>query len=145
MYRSEMETRLNFFVLFLKLSEFLRHSYDKGIIYITSSVCLSFQVTNYNGKQAMHWFNWTYLCLFIFFYNTVTHFVCGGLAGCLSSTVAQPLDVLRTRLVAQGEPKVTNIFIFSCLFSSWSHPLNQLHNGQLFAVCLWSFSPFWTF
>lgn len=55
---------------------------------------------------------------FLFFYNTVTHFVCGGLAGCLSSTVAQPLDVLRTRLVAQGEPKVTNIFFFSCLFSS---------------------------
>ena len=57
MYRSEMETRLNCFVLFLKLLEFLRRSYDKGIIYITSSVCLSFQVTNYNGKQAMHWFN----------------------------------------------------------------------------------------
>ena len=56
MYRSEMETRLNFFVLFLKLLEFLRRSYDKGIIYITSSVCFSFQVTNYNGKQAMHWF-----------------------------------------------------------------------------------------
>ena len=57
MYRSEMETRLNFFLFFLKLSEFLRRSYDKGIIYITSSVCLSFQGTNYNGKQAMHWFN----------------------------------------------------------------------------------------
>ena len=57
MYRSEMETRLNFFVLFLKLLEFLRRSFDKGIIYITSSVFLSFQVTNYNGKQAMHWFN----------------------------------------------------------------------------------------
>ena len=38
--------------------------------------------------------------------NTVTHFVCGGIAGCLASTVAQPLDVIRTRLVAQGEPKV---------------------------------------
>ena len=37
---------------------------------------------------------------------TVSHFVCGGVAGCLSSTVAQPLDVIRTRLVAQGEPKV---------------------------------------
>ena len=38
--------------------------------------------------------------------NTVTHFVCGGIAGCLASTVAQPVDVIRTRLVAQGEPKV---------------------------------------
>ncbi|KAL9988345.1 hypothetical protein ACROYT_G002780 [Oculina patagonica] len=39
-------------------------------------------------------------------WKPVTHFVSGGLAGCLSSTVAQPLDVLRTRLVAQGEPKI---------------------------------------
>ena len=38
--------------------------------------------------------------------HAVSHFVCGGIAGCLSSTVAQPLDVIRTRLVAQGEPKV---------------------------------------
>ena len=37
----------------------------------------------------------------------VTHFVCGGLSGCLSSLVVQPMDVLRTRLVAQGEPKVS--------------------------------------
>lgn len=44
-------------------------------------------------------------------WKPVTHFVSGGLAGCLSSTVAQPLDVLRTRLVAQGEPKVyKNLF-----------------------------------
>lgn len=44
-------------------------------------------------------------------WKPVTHFVCGGLAGCLSSTIAQPLDVLRTRLVAQGEPKVyKNLF-----------------------------------
>ena len=41
--------------------------------------------------------------------NTVTHFVCGGIAGCLASTVAQPLDVIRTRLVAQGEPKVNTV------------------------------------
>ncbi|KAK2553270.1 Mitochondrial thiamine pyrophosphate carrier [Acropora cervicornis] len=39
-------------------------------------------------------------------WKPVSHFVCGGVAGCLSSTVAQPLDVIRTRLVAQGEPKV---------------------------------------
>lgn len=38
----------------------------------------------------------------------VTHFICGGLAGCCSSVIVQPIDVLRTRLVAQGEPKVYN-------------------------------------
>jgi len=36
----------------------------------------------------------------------VTHFVCGGISGCAASLVIQPLDVIRTRLVAQGEPKV---------------------------------------
>ena len=36
----------------------------------------------------------------------VTHFICGGLSGCCSSVLVQPIDVLRTRLVAQGEPKV---------------------------------------
>ena len=49
----------------------------------------------------------------------MSHFVCGGVAGCLSSTVAQPLDVIRTRLVAQGEPKVWlslySRLMFSCI------------------------------
>ncbi|XP_070581332.1 mitochondrial thiamine pyrophosphate carrier-like [Ptychodera flava] len=34
------------------------------------------------------------------------HFVCGGIAGCAASVAAQPFDVVRTRLVAQGEPKL---------------------------------------
>lgn len=35
------------------------------------------------------------------------HFVCGGLAACSATVVCQPLDTLRTRFAAQGEPKVT--------------------------------------
>ncbi|EDV27601.1 uncharacterized protein TRIADDRAFT_53464 [Trichoplax adhaerens] len=35
----------------------------------------------------------------------VVSFVCGSIAGLTASTVAHPLDVLRTRFVAQGEPK----------------------------------------
>lgn len=34
------------------------------------------------------------------------HFVCGGLAACAATLSVQPVDVLRTRLAAQGEPKV---------------------------------------
>ncbi|XP_048411391.1 mitochondrial thiamine pyrophosphate carrier [Stegostoma tigrinum] len=34
------------------------------------------------------------------------HFVCGGLAACSATVTVQPLDTLRTRFVAQGEPKV---------------------------------------
>ncbi|XP_033100402.1 mitochondrial thiamine pyrophosphate carrier-like [Anneissia japonica] len=39
-------------------------------------------------------------------YKPVYHFFCGGIAGCVSTCVSQPVDVLRTRLVSQGEPKV---------------------------------------
>ncbi|XP_072044109.1 mitochondrial thiamine pyrophosphate carrier-like [Amphiura filiformis] len=35
----------------------------------------------------------------------VYHFFCGGLAGSAATLVVQPMDVLRTRLIAQGEPK----------------------------------------
>uniref|UniRef100_H3D314 Mitochondrial thiamine pyrophosphate carrier n=1 Tax=Tetraodon nigroviridis TaxID=99883 RepID=H3D314_TETNG len=34
------------------------------------------------------------------------HFACGGLAACSATVVCQPLDTLRTRFAAQGEPKV---------------------------------------
>ncbi|KAI1730749.1 mitochondrial carrier protein [Ditylenchus destructor] len=33
-------------------------------------------------------------------------FLCGALAGCTAMTTAMPLDVIRTRLVAQGNPKI---------------------------------------
>lgn len=38
--------------------------------------------------------------------DPVVHFVCGGLAACSASLTVQPLDTLRTRFAAQGEPKV---------------------------------------
>ncbi|CAN0313271.1 unnamed protein product [Lampetra fluviatilis] len=34
------------------------------------------------------------------------HFACGGAGACMASLVAQPLDTLRTRLAAQGEPRL---------------------------------------
>nr|XP_046270885.1 mitochondrial thiamine pyrophosphate carrier [Scatophagus argus] len=34
------------------------------------------------------------------------HFLCGGLAACTATVICQPLDTLRTRFAAQGEPKV---------------------------------------
>uniref|UniRef100_A0AC35TH00 t-SNARE coiled-coil homology domain-containing protein n=1 Tax=Rhabditophanes sp. KR3021 TaxID=114890 RepID=A0AC35TH00_9BILA len=37
-------------------------------------------------------------------------FVAGGLAGCVATTMAMPLDVIRTRMVAQGEPKIYPTF-----------------------------------
>ncbi|XP_044529394.1 mitochondrial thiamine pyrophosphate carrier isoform X2 [Gracilinanus agilis] len=34
------------------------------------------------------------------------HFVCGGLSACAATLSLQPVDVLRTRFAAQGEPKI---------------------------------------
>nr|XP_061805524.1 mitochondrial thiamine pyrophosphate carrier-like [Nerophis lumbriciformis] len=34
------------------------------------------------------------------------HFLCGGLAACSATVACQPLDTLRTRFAAQGEPKL---------------------------------------
>ncbi|KAL8587470.1 hypothetical protein ACOMHN_062203 [Nucella lapillus] len=39
-------------------------------------------------------------------WRPVTHTVCGSLSGCVTVFIVHPMDVLRTRLVAQGEPKV---------------------------------------
>lgn len=38
-------------------------------------------------------------------YRPVTHTVCGGLAACVGTLMAQPMDVLRTRFIAQGSLK----------------------------------------
>ncbi|XP_065350398.1 mitochondrial thiamine pyrophosphate carrier-like [Cloeon dipterum] len=34
------------------------------------------------------------------------HFTCGALSGCSACFITNPLDVVRTRLIAQGEPKI---------------------------------------
>ncbi|KAI6179605.1 hypothetical protein M3Y98_00628400 [Aphelenchoides besseyi] len=39
-------------------------------------------------------------------YKKTGDFFCGAVAGCCAMTCAMPLDVIRTRLVAQGEPKI---------------------------------------
>jgi len=36
----------------------------------------------------------------------VSHFACGAIAGCAATTASYPFDVVRTRLIGQGEPKV---------------------------------------
>ena len=38
-------------------------------------------------------------------YKTSIHTISGGLAGCTATLLTYPIDTLRTRLIAQGEPK----------------------------------------
>lgn len=37
----------------------------------------------------------------------VVHGLCGSVSSCLATVVCQPIDIIRTRIVAQGEPKVS--------------------------------------
>lgn len=39
--------------------------------------------------------------------GSFVHLVCGGLAACTATVAVQPVDTLRTRFAAQGEPKVS--------------------------------------
>ncbi|CAL1530849.1 unnamed protein product [Lymnaea stagnalis] len=43
-------------------------------------------------------------------YRPVTHTLCGGLSGCIATAFIFPVDLIRTRFVAQGEPKIYNNF-----------------------------------
>ena len=41
--------------------------------------------------------------------KTITHFLTGSIAASVAVVSCQPADVLRTRFVGQGEPKVNKI------------------------------------
>lgn len=62
----------------------------------------------FNGSQFF-WFE----LLTRYFYKKennqfATNFLCGGTAASLALVVCQPIDVVRTRLISQGEPKIYN-------------------------------------
>lgn len=39
-------------------------------------------------------------------WRPLTHTLCGGFSGCVATAAIHPIDVLRTRFIAQGEPKI---------------------------------------
>lgn len=61
----------------------------------------------------------------------VTHFVCGGLAGCAATLASQPFDVIRTRFVAQGEPKVYRSMIDAARQIVYKENVSGLYRGLL--------------
>lgn len=50
-------------------------------------------------------------------HRPLVHFFCGGAAGVFASFISFPFDIVRTRLVAQGEPKV---------YFSMSHAVREI-------------------
>ncbi|NWZ46672.1 mitochondrial thiamine pyrophosphate carrier isoform X1 [Haliaeetus albicilla] len=63
----------------------------------------------YGAVQFMAFESLTKLVHNVTSYNardSFVHFVCGGLAACTATVAVQPVDTLRTRFAAQGEPKI---------------------------------------
>ncbi|KAK2536863.1 mitochondrial thiamine pyrophosphate carrier isoform X1 [Columba livia] len=63
----------------------------------------------YGAVQFMAFESLTKLVHNVTSYNardSFVHFVCGGLAACAATVAVQPVDTLRTRFAAQGEPKI---------------------------------------
>jgi hypothetical protein len=48
--------------------------------------------------------------------KTITHFITGSIAASVAVLSCQPMDVLRTRFVGQGEPKVCEKLFLSIYF-----------------------------
>ncbi|ESP03969.1 hypothetical protein LOTGIDRAFT_212149 [Lottia gigantea] len=68
-------------------------------------------------------------------YKFTTHTLCGFEAGCLATIFIHPVDVLRTRLIAQGEPKVYN-GIVDASFKIMKHEgFKGFYKGVVPALC----------
>lgn len=64
------------------------------------------------------------------------HFLCGGLAAGLTVFTSQPLDVIRTRLVAQGEPRIYKNMTDAAK-QIWLHEgFRGLYKGTLASIIL---------
>ncbi|KAG7459309.1 hypothetical protein MATL_G00209240 [Megalops atlanticus] len=57
------------------------------------------------------------------------HFVCGGLAACSATIACQPLDTLRTRFAAQGEPKVYHSLRHAVSTMYWAEGALAFYRG----------------
>jgi solute carrier family 25 thiamine pyrophosphate transporter 19 len=70
-----------------------------------SIICISlFQFVSFEVLTQQMWYLLPHLQEDLS--RPVVHFVCGGIAGSLATVFSFPSDVVRTRLVAQGERKV---------------------------------------
>ncbi|KAK7506412.1 hypothetical protein BaRGS_00002524, partial [Batillaria attramentaria] len=62
-------------------------------------------------------------------WRPLTHTVCGGFSGCVASAVIHPIDVLRTRFIAQGEPKIYSGMGDACRKIMSSEGLRGFYKG----------------
>lgn len=66
-----------------------------------------FGLVQFSSFEMLTKLVWNYMPVYVTVeLRPLTHFACGGLAGCCATLASQPFDVIRTRFVAQGDPKV---------------------------------------
>ncbi|NXW15049.1 TPC protein, partial [Circaetus pectoralis] len=87
-----------------------RISQEEGLIaFWKGHVPAQLLSVGYGAVQFMAFESLTKLVHNVTTYNardSFVHFVCGGLAACTATVAVQPVDTLRTRFAAQGEPKI---------------------------------------
>ncbi|XP_064609881.1 mitochondrial thiamine pyrophosphate carrier-like isoform X2 [Liolophura sinensis] len=81
-------------------------------------------------KQSCDYFPSAYSTVYL----PVTHFVCGAMSSSLTTLIVQPLDVLRTRFVAQGEPKVYTGMVSAALMIRRQEGLTAFYRGSVPAL-----------
>ncbi|RUS90728.1 hypothetical protein EGW08_001532 [Elysia chlorotica] len=69
-------------------------------------------------------------------YRPITHTICGGLSGCMGAAFVHPVDVIRTRFVAQGEPKVYKNLIHAIQSIMVKDGIQGYYRGLVPAVSL---------
>ena len=65
-----------------------------------------------------------------------SHFICGGLAATFTMVTNQPIDVVRTRLIAQGEPRLYTSISDAVRKIFLNEGVRGFYKGTLPAVCL---------
>lgn len=68
--------------------------------------------------------------------QSTSHFFCGSVAGCAATVVTQPLDVLRARFIAQGEPRIYRGFLHAINHMVAKEGIQGFYRGLLPSVLL---------
>lgn len=68
------------------------------------------------------------------YHKPLTYSVCGGIAGCASTIVVQPVDVIRTRLISQGNQKIYSSMLSGILTITRTEGARGLYKGLLPAM-----------
>jgi solute carrier family 25 (mitochondrial thiamine pyrophosphate transporter), member 19 len=68
--------------------------------------------------------------------NSGSHFICGSLAGTTATIFTQPLDVLRARFIAQGEPRIYKGFFHAVERIATKEGIQGFYRGLLPSVLL---------